>query len=222
MLTDFFKRHKKSILALLLSVWFVFIASFCNILLQKERINLDKKFYFLVSSSTHIEASTHFVEWSGGAGYLLENTKREQVVFSVYLREEDVLTVQSALTEETELLTLSVNSIYLYSKADKQKTKKIEGAFQTLYNCCEVLEKIIGRVAQGGTQESGKRLLEVLQNQLSFLRKEYEESFPKYADVCKKGEEGIAQLMKQTIYLKDLRYILCELCVAYVQLASSF
>jgi len=222
MLTDFFKKYRKRTIALFLSIGFIVMGTFCSAILQKVRIDLNKKFYFLVSSSTHIEASTHFVEWSGGAGYLLENAGNAQVVFSVYLKEEDGVIVQSALTEETELLTLCVDSIYLYKKSDKKKAKQTEGAFQTLYNCCEVLEKIIGRVARGGTQESGKRLLEVLQAQLSFLRKEYAEIFPKYAEVCKKGEESISRLLQKTIYLKDLRYMLCELCVAYVQLASSF
>lgn len=223
MWTDFFKKNYKKIAAIALSVWFAVIAVLCGVISQKERIDLGKKFYFLVSSSTHIQASTHFVEWSGGAGYLLDYQGCEQVVFSVYLQEQDSLQVQAALMEkDTNVLTISVDSIYLYKRQDKEKKAVIKGAFQTLYNCCEILEKIIDRYAQGGTQESGKRLLNVLQDQLCFLSKEYMKKFPQYADVCQRGAETISQLLKNTIYLKDLRYLLCELSVSYVDLADMF
>ena len=223
MRTDFFKKNYKKITAIALSVWFAVIAVLCGVISQKERIDLGKKFYFLVSSSTHIQASTHFVEWSGGAGYLLDYQGCEHVVFSVYLQEQDSLQVQTALMEkDTNVLTISVDSIYLYKRQDKEKKVSIKGAFQTLYNCCEILEKIIDRYAQGGTQESGKRLLNVLQEQLCFLSKEYRAKFPQYADVCQKSAETISQLLKNTIYLKDLRYLLCELSVSYVDLADMF
>ena len=223
MWADFFKSNYKKIAVTALSVWFAGIAILCGVISQTERIYIGKKFYFLVSSSTHIQASTHFVEWSGGAGYLLDYDGCAQVVFSVYLQEQDSLQVQSALTDkQTDVLTVSVDSIYLYRKQDKAKKSSIKGAFQTLYNCCELLEKIIDRYAQGGTQESGKRLLKVLQEQLCFLSKEYTRKFPLYAEVCQKGADKISQLLETTIYLKDLRYLLCELCVSYVDLSNTF
>jgi hypothetical protein len=223
MWADFFKSNYKKITIVVLCFWFAGIAILCGVISQTQPIYLRKKFYFLVSSSTHIQASTHFVEWSGGAGYLLDYDGSAQVVFSVYLQEQDSLQVQSVLTDkQTDVLTVSVESIYLYRKQDKAKKSAIKGAFQTLYNCCELLEKIIDRYAQGGTQESGKRLLKVLQEQLCFLSKEYTKSFPQYADVCQKGAEKILQLLETTVYLKDLRYLLCELCVSYMDLADTF
>ncbi len=222
MLAAFLRKYSKKLLALSLSIWFALMAFFCGFILHRERVILQKSIYFLVSSSRHIEASTHIVAWSGGAGYLLENNGCEQVVFSVYLEEVDGLKVQAALTEqETELVSILVDTIYLYRKKDKRQHKKIEGAFETLYNCCTILEKIITRFAQGGTQESGKRLLKVLQDKMKYLSKEYVEIFPQYADFCKKGEENLSKLLKSTVYLKDLRYVLCDFCVAYIHLSNA-
>ena len=223
MLADFLKKYHKRMTAIGLAAWFLGVALLCGVVLQKEKILLQKSFYFLVSSSTHIQASTQFVEWSGGAGYLLEYSGCEQATFAVYLSEGDGLQVQAVLTEQdTKLVCMSVDCIYLYKKSDKQNRKSIQGAFQTLYNCCEVLEQIIDRFAKGGTQESGKRLLNTLQKQLSFLGEEYAKNFPQYADVCMKAAERISQLEEASVYLKDLRYLLCELCVSYVRLANSF
>ena len=50
----------------------------------------------------------------------------------------------------------------------------------------------------------------------------YKIAFSDYADVCKMGAEQLTLITKGTVYVKDLRYTLCELCIAYCCLADLY
>ena len=71
----------------ILGVFFLSTAFYTVYIRKTVKIPLQRTFYFLVSTSTHIEAGTHFAAWNGGAGYLLQNGEREYVAYSVYLSE---------------------------------------------------------------------------------------------------------------------------------------
>jgi len=220
MTTDFFlKKYFKSILIGILTLIFICVFAYAKIVSQKVRISIGKNFYFLVSKSTHIQASTHFVSWHCGSGYLLEADNREYVVFSVYLQKTDALGVQKLLEEETKLIQCSVECIYV---PNKKNSKQIEGAFQTYYSWLTVLEQEISRLAQGCTQQSCKQVINIIRQQMNYASRNYENSFSRYANVCKSGAEQLTKMISETVYVKDLRYLLCELCVAYCDLEEFF
>ena len=103
----YIKYHFRKIFAVLLAIWVVVIIGILSRITNVEKIHINKEFYFLVSTSTHIQASTHYVEWNGGAGYLLENSGRTYVVYSVYTKKEDGLAVQTALIDKDTTLLIS-------------------------------------------------------------------------------------------------------------------
>ena len=119
-------------------------------------------------------------------------------------------------------MTLSIGDLYLYSYKNKSNCKKIQGALESLYSCLLILQETIKILSDGGTQEVGKEMIGILQKQLSFLGGEYKKIFPLYTEVCKNGAEKMTKIKSNVIFLKDLRYLFCELAVGYLQFANSF
>lgn len=192
---------------------------------KMEIVDTRETFYFVVSPSLHLEASAHHITWSGGAGYLLEHDQREYAAFSAYFSKDEGEAAQNNLLEKEQssvLISVSASPLYLKTKAQKEKASIWKGAFDSLFGCMQVLDTEIARMTKGGTQESGKRILQLLQRQFDFLSKEYEKIFPQYAKVCQKGVMSCRQIVEKVILVKDLRYFLCELCVDYVALTKGF
>ncbi len=183
---------------------------------------VSQNYYFLVSESTHVEASAQAIRLDGGAGYCLERDDRAYVSVCAYLTEVEAKSVQANLDEDTRVLSLGVENLYFKSREEKRNAAKITGAFTTLSDVIEVLAKETKRLDEGGTQESSKRILEILRRQLVYLSKEYEWIFPSYANVCKRAAERLSQWIEGTVFVKDLRYLQCELCDSYMQLAENF
>ena len=219
-MTDFFlKKYVKLILVGILVFIFMGILNYVGAVSKKARVQVGKHFYFLVSTSTHLEASTHFVSWSGGSGYLLDDNEQEYVVFSVYLQQEAALQIQENLQEATKVVKRSAEYIYAPSK---KISKDIEGAFQTYYSWLIILEQAISRLVYGCTQQSCKQVLNTIKQQMDYSSKKYNNSFSAYANVCRRGAEQLTKRINGTVYVKDLRYLLCEFCVAYCDLVESF
>ncbi len=179
-------------------------------------------YYFLVSNSTSVEASTHTVQLNGGAGYLLDGTDREYVAISAYLTAEEAEKAQANVQEETKIFSLGIENLYFKSKEDKKNAPKIVSAFRCLEDIIEVLHKETARLEQGATQQSSKRILQTLQRQLCYLGEEYGKVFPKYQTTCTQASSKIDEIVDNTVYVKDLRYLQCFLCDAYVSLAKDF
>ncbi len=196
---------------------------YAGMIKRAERWAVRKSFYFLVKESTHIQASAEFVGLQGGAAYLLSYQGREYVTYSVYFSEEIGRAVQAVFNEsETQLLCVSVADIYFKRKEDKRYKEDIKGAFQSLDGCLQVLNGVIESLGLGGTQESAKRLLFRLEKQFVYLASFYTKIFPRYSLVCEKGANEIKGLRTNTVYTKDLRYLLCFLADAYVTLGKIF
>ena len=190
-----------------------------------KTITLEKSFYFLVSKSTHVQASAQEIVQSGGAGYLLLQGERQYVAYSVYLSKTDGLKVQanvSSLGESVALVEKRAEKLYLKSAAQRANIEKIQGAFNSLYGLLEVLDDEIARLSSGGTQESSKTVLEVLKKQFSFLGAAYKKVFPAFSKVCEKATEDLFVILSDVIFARDLRYLQCELCDSYVQLTAAF
>ena len=209
-----------------LSVFFTAVVLvYAYFLTGVQAVGVYKTFYFLVSTSTRIQASTHHVSLGGGAGYTLSYAKREYVVYNVYLNGSDGKKACAAVTaqgENTELLSLGVEKLYLKTRAEKEQAQSVRNGMSLLYEYITLLSREIVRLDNGGTQESCKRILSELFAQLSFSEREYREAFPAVSLVYKNIVNTIEELRDGIVYSKDLRYLLCETCVAYIQLGESF
>ena len=226
MSADLFFGKRIQFLALFMAILCVFSAlCYAFLLWRVETVALWKSFYYLVSPSTHIQASTHITVHNGGAGYLLQWQGGEYVALSVYIDKEAGVTVQSALFEtgeETLLLPITVDKLYLKTAKEKQNREKINGAFSSLYGCIQVVNEEIERLLDGATQQSSKRILRMLGAQLSFLHGEYEIVFPKFSKICKAVEQELFLIVENTVYVKDLRHLMCTLCFSYADLSKNF
>ncbi len=190
-----------------------------------ETVALNAEFYYLVSEDMQMEAGAEFVRLDGGAGYLLTNGDEEYVALSVYLKERDGVTVLENLKNNGKtgrILGRKVDKLYLKTTEQKKQASLYQGAFQSLYGCMQVLEECIFRLEKGMTQESCKRLLNTLKKQVVYLEKEYEGEFEKCASVCKEAKTCLTEMVSNTVYLKDLRYLACFLAEEYVSLANVF
>ncbi len=153
---------------------------------------------------------------------MLETEGERYVVLSVYLNEEDGRAVQENLGGEfsTELLHKGVNSLYFKGK-DKKKSALYINALRTLEGCVTVLEECISRLEKGATQESCKRILSILQRQFAFAEREYED-YPAFSISCRQWAEELAKLGEDTVYGKDLRFLLCWQVERYLELCKEF
>jgi len=228
MTADYFlkKRITRYFTTWIAVVFTLSIMGYAWILSRAERVILRKNFYYVVSKSTHVEASTHEIMLDGGAGYLLETNDQEYVALAVYLKEDDGVAVSSAFANVDKpnvlLLTLKVDALYLKTRKQKENKATYVGAFSSLYGCIEVLEQEIRRMDEGATQRSSKRVLDILGRQLEYMAGRYEKSFTAFANVCKRAVQNLSEILSATVFVKDLRWVLCELCASYTRLAADF
>lgn len=190
-----------------------------------KAVGVYKYFHFLVSTSTHIEASTHQVTLDGGAGYALRRGEREYVAYHVYMQGVDgerALEAVSLQGEEVELLSVGVEKLYLKTREDKRNAQTLLEGMELLYAYIRILSDEIARLDGGATQESCKRVLRALSDQLSYAEKEYAERFSGLSSVCGALAQGLKERTEEVIYTRDLRYLLCESCVAYVSLGEEY
>ena len=183
---------------------------------------IGKSFYFLVSQNMHLEASCHTTRLDGGAGYLLDYEGVSYVAWSVYFNEVDGLTVQSGLASATHLLKLDVSYLSFKTRADKKKKTVALGALNSFYGCIDVLSQGIEMLDQGLTQQACARLLSLLSRTYTYMRETYRESYPQLSKACDGLQTALANMLTRTIYGKDLRYLLCSACDAYIRLTSVF
>lgn len=190
-----------------------------------ETVALDNNFYYLVSEDMQMEAGAEFIKLDGGAGYLLDMDGEEWVAMSVYLKEMDGVSVLNNLrkTGKTgKILAVKADRLYLKTKTQQKNALKYKGAFDSLYGCMQVLENCVFSLDKGMTQESCKRLLNALKRQFSYLKKEYQTEFSACSMLCKSAEEALTEMLSNTVYLRDLRYLSCQLAEGYVVLANEF
>lgn len=186
-------------------------------------VPLEKTFYFLTSNSTHVEAGAHFSRLEGGAGYILKANGKQYAVVSVYLTEKSAFTVQAGLSSnEYSVLSMRLENLYFKGQKDKKNAKKIAGCFKTLYGYMEILNESITRLEEGGTQEDGKRILRELIEQMEFLSQECKSFFFACSKICREEIEILKRIESGTLYLKDLRYVLCEFTDKYLELGKEF
>ena len=224
MATDFFKKRRWAYFALACLFFCVSILSlaYACYLKQTKAVWHGRGFYFLLSNTEHVEAGVFFAQNDGGAGYLLQDLGEARIVLSVYLNEKDGLGVQSSFSEETELRYIGVDYLYFKTKEEKERAEIVENALKNLYSCMQVLEAEIYRLDKGATQQSVLNILKLLKKEFCGLRKIFQEDYSAFSLICHSAISALEEMENGIIYAKDLRYLLCELAVGYIQLTKEF
>ncbi len=227
MTTDFFRKngYLRSLVGAVAVLFTFATLLYAYALTGVKTVGVYKYFHFLVSSSTHIEASTHQVALDGGAGYALLYGEREYVAYNVYMREIDgerALEAVSLQGEEVEILTFGVENLYLKTGKAKKNAQTLLDGMGLLYAYIHLLSEEIARLDEGATQESCKRVLRELSQQLCYVGKGYEEFFPELSSVCGAFAKGLEERTVGVVFARDLRYLLCESCVAYVRFGEKY
>ena len=224
MSANFFTKKITMRFAFIFSLLFI---SFCvgnaYLITQAKKNNLHTSFYFLVSQDVRIEASTELMKWEGGAGYLIENDGKQYVAYTVFTDKADGERVQRRLTlmgKETLLLPTKTQVLYFKGKK-KRKAGFYTSALELLRSYIILLEECVTRLENGMTQEACKRILKVLARQFHYAKNCYGE-YAEFSKLCQKSGEELILLCQNTVYLKDLRYILCWQAEKYVDLCSAF
>ncbi len=182
---------------------------------------VGKTFYFLISAQSDSEAATHTTRLDGGAGYVLTDGEERYIVYSVYLSDESLQAIQAGIGEETRIIKKAVG--YLSFKGTEKQKKDIYcGALNSLYGGIEVLSQCISKLERGATQQACKRILTILERQFGYMASVYYSQYPAFSNVCASLQRKLQVLVVDTVFCKDLRYVLCEVCESYVQLSSQF
>ena len=219
MKTDFFWKN-----IIRCIVFVAIVVLFAIFLIQNNVGNItalqtQKEFYYLASTSTHIEASTHNAQYLGGAGFTLDYKDRTYVTYAVYTDSTVAERAFRALKEQDEdVCVLKIQA--KQAKISRKNAIAYKNAFHCLYAQIRLFNAEIARLDDGATQESVKRFLAIQQRQFSYMKTEYEQSFPKFSTVCQNAVEQIERMKNQTVYAKDMRYLQCFLCDSYVRLGG--
>ena len=203
----------------------VFSFTYALGILRMDVYDMEKTFYFLVLEDPKLEVASYEAKTEGGAGFLLNHENRDYVALSVYLKGEDGdLACQSILKKNANSKIIAINSGKLYMKRDSEKklAKKIQGGFNSLYGCIEVLEREISRLDKGATQQSSGRILLKIADNLLYLSKEYKNDFKEFSNVCESSANALYKSVSEIIYTKDLRYVLCEMSDGFIKLSKEY
>ena len=222
MTTDFFiKRRWLYCVAACLFTMIFSITAYAWGVARAQFVVVGKSFYFLVSADTHIQSATHATRLDGGAGYLLTDGESQYTAYSVYLTVDIARTVQAGMQEDVLLVEKRVDYL-AFRRKYKENADVYQGALNALYGCIGVLTQTISRLENGETQESCKRILQILGRQFGYMSRRYQTIYPAFAAVCKDLQSGVNAMREQVVFCKDLRYLLCLACDEYVRLASVF
>ena len=224
MTTEFlYKRIGKIVTLFITFAFLCFSFVYAAFLSSATIVDTARTFYFLVSPSTHLQVSAHNAAQIGGAGYLIHASGRDYVAFSVYLTDTAASSVSNNLTDTpTHIIPLESNKLYLKTRRQKGKESVYKNAFSCLMDCIRILDMEIARVEGGATQQSSKRILKSMENTFAFLSKEYQNRFAAFATVCRDAANTLSTFTKSTVYIADLRYLQCALCISYLNLSEDF
>lgn len=188
---------------------------------RAEFVWVGKRFYFLVSSDSHVEAATHITRLEGGAGYLLADGEGEYTAYSVYLSDDIAHAVQTNMQETAQLVEKQVDYL-VFKGRNKRLAAFYSGALSGLYGCIDVLSQSISKLEGGMLQQTCKRLLTILEKQFGYMANAYQNEYPIFSQTCKTLRENLGKIISDVVFCRDLRYLLCMACDTYVQLSSEF
>ena len=220
---------KKSILYralyVILAFFVLFTIAYAEFLRAAKVLSFEKSFYFLVMESTSAEVGIFEAQLGGGAGFLLEKKDKEYVALHVYFNKKDGLSVEKRLQNEGRnvcILPVKIEALYFKGYEEKKKAAFYKNALENVYAYMKLLGEEIGRLEEGATQRSCGNILRIIARNLNGLFKEYQESYPHCALVCQKIATALENIVEEVIYVKDLRYLLCDFVETYLFLLSQF
>ena len=199
-----------------------FLYSFWQAYLIKtlEIVPTKQSYYYLVSTSKNVSASTKNAYFQGGAGYLLENDGKKYAVYSVY----DTLTKAERSREnlsernlEVKTLRIKTGDVYLKGK-NRRKKAEIRRVLETLSISATILSDL-SRGAEDGrySQSRLREMLEVVKGSLNAFKKgEF------VYDYAKEGRQKIEKMQEGIVYAKDVRYVEVLLCDCYQKFCAKF
>ena len=94
-------------------------------------------------------------------------------------------------------------------------------ALKLLKSYIELLDNCVIGLERGMTQEACKRILKILEKQFSYSQNVYK-SYPSFKKICKTSAMELQRIFGDTVYVKDLRYLLCYQADAFSKLCSAF
>lgn len=224
-MTTFFLRKKLiSIISIIFSLIFVMLSLvYAGFMTQVKVLEFQTTFYFLVSETLSVEASTEFIKLEGGAGYLLEYGGREYIILSVYTNEEEGESVCSALStmgRQVKLLPISIYRLYFKGK-QKQSVSMYVSALKSIKEYIFILHQCIILLDNGATQEGIKRILTPVQKHFARQSCLFQDKYTEYANLCDCVGEELQQI-NQTVFARDLRYLTCGMVDGFFKLCKQF
>ena len=227
MKTGFF-RKKAFILAGILSIATVISGFFyAHALIGAVKVNVGESFYFLISEEENVAASAEEVYLDGGAGYVMSRGRTNYAVYSCYFTETDAKTVRNNLNDKdipASVIEESVSVLYLKKRSEKQNAEKLSGCFSTLSSCIHLLYDMANKAEAGEyTQQTLRRTLSSVGGVLSCLAEENSGGIFTDISACAAQASLMSEeIIRGTIYAKDIRYLQVYLCDSYLLLASEF
>ncbi len=221
----FYKRITAKLLGLLSFCIVLFCFVYAYTLSAVQTYTLGKTFYFLVSPSKHIQASTHTAQNLGGAGFLLSDENTDYVAYAAYTSQTDGAQAQrelNAIGQDTLLLPVSVETLYFKLREDKKKSGEIIAFFSWLETQLDLLKQEIKLLERGITQQAVKRLLRSQERQFAYAKEKYASTLSAFSKVCTSAQLQISDMIKGIVYLKDMRFLHCYLTQAYVEIAKTY
>ena len=224
MLAEFFYKKKFGCFVCAIVLTFIFgCVAYARYFVGIKSVDVDETFYFLVRKDAGIEASAELVRWDGGAGYFIEEGGSEYVAINVFLKKEEAELVQKRLSlkgASTTILQKRIQKLYFKGRKKEQATLYV-AALNLFKSYMIVLEECITRLENGLTQEACKRILKTLEKQFRYVEKTCD-GYLQMQKACSVISSVVSQMCSTTVYLKDLRYLLCWQAEKYIQLSGAF
>ncbi len=201
-----------------------FSLGYALLLSSAKRVVLGKDFYYVVEKEENVEVGAEFSKLEGGAGYFLEENGRQYVAHAVYFKEiegKSVVKNLQANGQDVSLMKREVGTLYFKGK-EKEFADTYVSALCLLDNYMQIFQEYIIRLEKGLTQERAKELLLTLERQFLQAKKTYKSCYAPFAETCGENARAIEEICRQTIYVKDLRYLLCLQSERYKNLCDSF
>ena len=219
----FYKKFIFHIASVVCVTFFLCACVYAGIIANAERVFVGASFYFLVTEDVKVEVGAEFAKLEGGAGYLLEYDGVERVTLAVYLEESEGLSVQQNLQKDgksTALLYKGVSSL-CFKGREKQKSSLYVNGLNTFKSYITILKGIVDGLAKGFTQERCKSLLNIQLKQYNYAQACYS-SYQPLCEALGESAKQLSNILREVVYLKDLRYLLCWQTEKYISLCSQF
>ena len=184
----------------------------------------EREFYFVTSASENVQASLYTVTMDGGAGFPIEDKDMYHIAYSVYFTQDTALSAAYAVQafgEDVKIIKRSTGKLYFKGRKEKKQKSKTLNALKGLENCMQLLQTEIKRLEDGTTQQASKRRIKAIIMQLRCLA-DANMYISTYAQGCQVSAERLERSIKEIVFVKTLRFELCNLSETYLKTCEKF